>query len=348
MEKNNKPNDPADQTLRPALGLLILCQALDELALAAESVLRATGLTREFLETPGALIRREQEVAFIEQVLATNPRPDLAYRVGLRYHYGAFGVWGLAVTSSENLLQAFAVAHEFIELTHSFSGLKLQLDGEIATVAVHADYPVGAVRNFVIERDLVITLMIASEAAGRRLRLVDLELSLPQPAHAAELERMAGVAIRWGAPATLAHIHRDELLQPLPQANPITWSACVRQCRELIASQHGERPFAMRLQQLIAESHFAGIKAVSARLGMSERSLRRRLGSQGLSFRQLQETLRRELAEQCLADPALSLEAIAERLGYSETANFCHAFRRWTGCSPGLYRRDLLARDAAE
>lgn len=343
MDKNNNFSASHGQALRPALGLLILCQALDELALDAEAVLLATGLTREFLETPGALIRREQEIAFIEQVLAANPRPDLAYRVGLRYHYGAFGVWGLAVTSSENLLQAFAVAHEFIELTHSFAGLELQLDGELATVGVRADYPAGAVRNFVIERDLVITLMIASEAAGRRLRLVDLELSLPKPAHAAELERVAGVAIRWNAPATVAHIHRDELRRPLVQANPITWSACVRQCRELIARQHGERPFALRLRQLIAESHFAGIKVVSERLGMSERSLRRRLSAEGQSFRQLQESVRRELAEQCLADPALSLDTIAERLGYSETANFCHAFRRWTGRSPGLYRRELLA-----
>ena len=341
MDKNNNYESANYHALRPALGLLVLCQALDELALDTDAVLAATHLTREFLETPGALIRREQEIAFIEHVLASNPRADLAFRVGLRYHYGAFGVWGLALTSSETLIQAFEVAHEFIELTHSFAGLELKLDGDIATVEVHADYPAGPVRNFVIERDLVITLIIAAEAAGRRLPVIDVEISLPRPDYAAELERMAGVQIQWAAEHTRAHIHREELLKPLPQANPITWSACVRQCRDLIAQQHGERPFEIRLRQLIAESHFAGIKVVCRRLGVSERTLRRQLRDEGHSFRQLQEDVRRELAEQCLADPALSLEAIAERLGYSETANFCHAFRRWTGRSPGAYRRGL-------
>lgn len=309
MNKNNN--------YRPALGLLVLSQALDELALDTDGFLAATDLTREFLETPGALIRRDQEVAFIEHVLASKPRPDLAYRVGLRYHYGAFGVWGLALTSSENLIQAFEVAHEFIALTHSFAGLELKFEGELATVEVHADYPAGPVRDFVIERDLVITLIIAAEAAGRRLPVIDLEIALPRPAYAHELDRMAGVAIHWSASHTRAHIDRRELLKPLPQANPITWSACVRQCRDLIAQQRGEEGLEGRLRRVIAESHFAGIQAVCQRLGVSERSLRRRLSEEGLSYRQLQESVRRELAEQCLADPDLNLEDIAERLAYS-------------------------------
>ena len=89
MDKNNNYESANYHALRPALGLLVLCQALDELALDTDAVLVATHLTRDFLETPGALIRREQEIAFIEHVLASNPRADLAFRVGLRYHSGS-------------------------------------------------------------------------------------------------------------------------------------------------------------------------------------------------------------------------------------------------------------------
>ncbi|MFT5575445.1 MAG: AraC-like DNA-binding protein [Bermanella sp.] len=341
-------HNPADvapprsrQPYRPALGLQLLCQTLDELGLDANGACGFTGLSRQFLETPGQLITRDQEIAFIDTALAGNGREDLAFRVGLRYHYGVFGVWGLALVTSENLLQAMQVAQEFIELTHSFAGLSLKVDRGIAEIALLQDYPAGAVQAFVIERDLMITLMLASEAAGRRLPVERVNVSLPEPTHSGLLERLLDCKVYWGAETTAAYILIDELKMPLPQANAITWSACVRQCRELIAIQRGGQSFQSQVREGIAQTHFRGITAVCALLAVSERSLRRRLRDEGTSFRELQQLLRRELADQYLVDVSLSLEQIAERLGYSETANFCHAYKRWTGTTPGEQRRVL-------
>lgn len=343
MELNHKPDTASRQPKRPALGLQLLCQTLDELGLDANHACDKTGLDRQFLDTPGQLISKEQEVDFIAAALADNAREDLAFRVGLRYHYGVFGVWGLAVATSEDLLQALEVAQEFIELTHSFAGLSLKVQSGLAEVALHQDYPAGPVQAFVIERDLMITLMIASEAAGRRLPVKSVHIALPEPAHSALLERMLDCDVLWNCDHTAAYIELHQLKQPLPQANAITWSACVRQCRELVAMQTGGRSMESRVRDSIARTHFRGITAVCDQLGVSERSLRRRLQEEATSFRALQQTLRRELADQYLADRSLSLERIAELLGYSETANFCHAFKRWTGHTPGERRRAIVA-----
>ena len=69
------------------------------------------------------------------------------------------------------------------------------------------------------------------------------------------------------------------------------------------------------------------------------RSLRRRLSEEGTSFRQLLEEVRQTLAEELLATGGLTLEEIAERLGYGEVSNFTHAFKRWKGLAPRQYRR---------
>lgn len=331
-----------DLAKRPALGLLIFAQALDELGLDSRLPLQAANLSREALETPGATIRREQEVAFIETALSHNERRDLGFRVGLRYHYGVFGVWGLALICSENLQQAMMVAQEFIELTHSFAGLSMSVTGETAIIEVCAEYPQGPVRDFVLERDLIITLTVAAEAAGRRMPLRGLYMPIPRPEHGHELERLVDCNVYWDSDKCCAIMPLAALRQPLPQANAITWSACVRQCRDLVTQQQGGQSFEQQVKAAIADTHFSGIQAVCERLNIAERTLRRRLQNDGQTFRGLQQTLRLQLAEQYLADAGITLEQIADRLGYSESANFSHAFKRWSGQTPGEFRRQLM------
>lgn len=344
MKKNNNTIPAPHAGLRPALGLLILCQTLEELGLDYEAASSITGLSRSQLETPGYLIRSDQEIAFIEAALSANARPDLAYLVGRRYHFGVFGIWGLALICSENLLQAFQIAQEFIELTHSFVGLELHVDGDIANLVLRDHYPAGAVRNFVVERDLIVTLVIATEAAAQKLALRSLEVAIPAPPHAREIERMVGCPVTFNARHTRASLSSDILQIALPQSNAVTWSACVRQCRELISRQHGEHSFSHRVERAIAISAFKGLEAVADSLGLPERTLRRQLQREDTSYRQLSQKLRLELAQQYLADDALRLDQVAEKLGYSEVANFSHAFKRWSGMTPGEYR--LRSRDA--
>jgi AraC-like DNA-binding protein len=74
---------------------------------------------------------------------------------------------------------------------------------------------------------------------------------------------------------------------------------------------------------------------------MSVRTLRRRLREEGSSYRELLDEIRFGLARDYLTDTRLPLEEISELLGYSEPGNFSHAFRRWSGQSPRLYRQEL-------
>ncbi|MGH7439365.1 MAG: helix-turn-helix transcriptional regulator, partial [Polyangiaceae bacterium] len=76
-------------------------------------------------------------------------------------------------------------------------------------------------------------------------------------------------------------------------------------------------------------------------MGVSERTLQRRLGEEGTTVQHLTEDVRHELSLEYLRDRSLSVGEVADRLGYSSLAAFSRAFRRWRGVSPAAHRRAL-------
>jgi AraC-like DNA-binding protein len=84
------------------------------------------------------------------------------------------------------------------------------------------------------------------------------------------------------------------------------------------------------------------LPAVSDQLGFAPRSLQRALQQRGACFRELQETQQRLLAEQLLKDPRLPLLRVATLAGFADQSSFNRAFARWTGGSPGHWRKDRV------
>jgi AraC-like DNA-binding protein len=77
---------------------------------------------------------------------------------------------------------------------------------------------------------------------------------------------------------------------------------------------------------------------VARSLGMSKRTLARRLSDEGLNFTEVLQQLRRNLAVRYLDDPKLHISKIAWLLGFNEVSAFTHAFKRWTGKTPSQMR----------
>ena len=83
------------------------------------------------------------------------------------------------------------------------------------------------------------------------------------------------------------------------------------------------------------------MEAVADALAMTPRTLQRRLQEEGTRFAQLRDQVRHQHACQALRGPGCDMQALAMELGFSDTANFYHAFKRWQGCAPGQYRKQF-------
>jgi AraC-like DNA-binding protein len=107
-----------------------------------------------------------------------------------------------------------------------------------------------------------------------------------------------------------------------------------------LQKRHAEDSVALKVRNCILSRIDQGsdMESVASELCVSLRTLRRQLSNEGTSFRALLDEVRETLAIQMLEETALTMEQIAVRLGYSDTANFFHAFKRWTGFPPKHFR----------
>lgn len=131
---------------------------------------------------------------------------------------------------------------------------------------------------------------------------------------------------------------------PMPHADPGLKALLDRQAQALLLALPEPDDFSRALQQVLLRLLADGeptLERVAQVLHLAPRTLQRRLAGHGLSWQQWLDRNREQLARQYLGDPSLGLSDIALLLGFSEQSAFSRAFRRWTGTSPGRFRRQL-------
>jgi AraC-like DNA-binding protein len=131
---------------------------------------------------------------------------------------------------------------------------------------------------------------------------------------------------------------------PMPNANPMTAIVCQRFCEQILAKQSGgsELSLAIRTALINRPGRFAHVDEIAAQLDMSQRTLHRRLALEDLSYQAIVDDVRFKVAEEYLERTSLSVEQIAERVGFSDASNFRKAFKKWTGVSPSDMRGAAL------
>jgi AraC-like DNA-binding protein len=149
--------------------------------------------------------------------------------------------------------------------------------------------------------------------------------------------------VTFGSRCNAIEMSAADLARPLVTADHRLLDLLRHYCEEAIARQPPETPpLVEQVKRAIADrlaSGNASLDGVAAELGMSNRSLSRRLAGLGSSFNSLLDGMRAQLAERYLHESQLSCTEIAFVLGYSDVSSFNHAFKRWTGSTPTASRK---------
>jgi AraC-like DNA-binding protein len=177
------------------------------------------------------------------------------------------------------------------------------------------------------------------------------ELRLEQPISAKfgrALEEIFGLHIRAGAGESALVFEQSLLALPLSWARENHTASPV--AAAALDAGAPTADFVGSLRQLIRSFLSAGYPSATLMAhasGLPLRSFQRALALRGLSFFDLVEQVRFQMAVEMMRDPRARLIDIGLELGYSDAANFTRAFRRWTGQAPRLFRRSLHGADAA-
>jgi AraC-like DNA-binding protein len=181
------------------------------------------------------------------------------------------------------------------------------------------------------------------------LRLAALHSVRARPVDAdwrAQLERYLGCVPTYEARHGRMVFVRSDWEAPLVGANPRLRAALEAHAHELHREEARARGFGERVRAVVSQVLRDGeprIAEVAQRLGMTARTLQRRLQDEALGFTTLVDEARLEMARRYLADPLLSIAEVSFALGYSEPSAFTRAFKRWSGCAPAEYRESARA-----
>lgn len=327
-------------TARRGLASVQLLVALaEEHGCDPAACLAGSGIAPAMLGDPHREIEAHCELTVVRNLVRLLGHvPGLGLEAGRRYRLTTYGIWGYALLSSRTLRSAVELAMRYLDLTFAFVQFRVESGRqEVRMLFDETALPPDCAR-FLLERDAAAAVALHRDLFLRPIPLRRVSFRFPRPAYAERFAACFDGPVRFGQHVNEVVIDAVWADRPLPQANEHTARLCEEECRALLERRRTvPRVSDVVRRHLVRPGAPMSVPAVARALGFAPRTLRRRLAAEGTTFRRLVSEARRALAEQMLGQ-RLSVTEVAERLGYAEPASFIHAFKRWTGVSPGMRR----------
>ncbi|WP_439657410.1 AraC family transcriptional regulator [Lentzea sp. HUAS TT2] len=303
------------------------------------SLLDGSEIDTAVLADPVAEIAACQELAVVRNLAHHLPHAGVA--VGRRYHATTFGVLGYAFLSAATLQDAITTALRYLDLSFAFTAPSAVIDGDRLVLALDTASLPSDVSAFLVERDLAAIHTVVGELLTGAVPVLEVDFAHAAPEDVRGHEEVFGVRPRFAAGADQSVVDVSVLAEALRLASPETTAVCEEQCRALAERRRESPGTSQEVRRLLESSErFAeSMPEVARALSISPRTLRRRLATSGTSYQALLDEVRSKRAVELLSRGDLSVEAVAERLGFAEAASFIHAFRRWFGVTPSRYGR---------
>lgn len=335
-----EPIDPAHQHTFPASQALQLVDLVRRWEVEPAELLAPFNLTQEQLEAPDARLSLETVVGLTDRARTLTGEPGLGIYLGLAKHVSAYGFVGFAAMSAATLGEALQQTVDLAPALTTTLSLSLRVEGDMAALVLlqHAD--ITPILDVALLSFFVGLRQITHDITGRRY-FGTVELTIPEPPY---FHRFTEVLpdVRFGQPVNQLVFPAIGLDVALVRPNRATLNLARKHCLDQLAQLGFDASLPARARRAMArEDGFRTLEDLAATLGVSARTLKRRLAEHGMTYSQLLQEERQVRASHLLRATDLSLDEIAIRLGYATTSNFSRAFTRWTGSSPAAHRKTV-------
>ena len=261
-------------------------------------------------------------------------------RVAEFWHPSTLHALGYAWMASASLREAFSRAIRFFRMVTDNEQIEVEEKGEEFRLRIVI--PPHAQRSADAGYDAFLAVVVAMcrNSLGEEFSPLRVSMQRPKPDCAHKFSQYFGAPVEFSAAHNALVFRRDDLEKPLPTANSDLARASDEIITEYLARLDRSNVAAQVKAKLLdfLPSGEIGQEAVAASLNVSSRSLQRKLHNEGVTFKDLLDDTRRELAGRYIRESGMSAKEVAYLLGFSEPSNFTRAFKRWTGLSPSEYR----------
>ncbi|UUX95241.1 AraC family transcriptional regulator [Aquabacterium sp. J223] len=321
-----------------------LVETLLGLGVPAVETLKGTGLSAQDLEDAQTLTSVGQYLTACRNAVRLVPDPITPFLLGRKMHLSAYGMYGYALMCSVTLRNFFDDGVKYHHLAtptvviewREEAGAAIWSFPRLTSPELSAD-----LHRFLIELQLMLHAVHLKDVAGPACTPLKATLSYPQPPHADHYARFLECPVSFNAPACELHFDAAILDKPTQLAHKLTSTLMQATCERLIGQAKISAGASGEVYQILMATpgRLPALGEVAAMVHMHERTLRRKLESEGTSFGEIVDDVRASLAIEYLRTTKMKTDDIAALVGFSDAANFRRAFKRWTGKAPSDFKR---------
>ena len=308
-----------------------------------ESALREAGLEARTINNEEAWIPFTRHASLLE--IAARELNDDCYgaKLGARIdprEAGALAYVGAACRTLEDGLRNLERYSHVVTEAFRF---RLEVEGNTARIVAEPTDPAFARFRQAVEFAMSVVLHAYRRFTRHPITPLSVSFMHGREKRLAEIRALFGCPVRFGHSIIGIELHRRDLALPIPTSDERLLKMLRSYCDEVLSRKKRHKPeLLQKVERRVVEllpSGRARNKIVATDLGLSERTLARRLSDLDRSFAEIVDRLRHELALRYLNEPNLSLTEVSFLLGYAGPSAFTHACRRWTGKTPREIQR---------
>nr|WP_249180097.1 AraC family transcriptional regulator [Burkholderia dolosa] len=320
-----------------------LVEVLAEQGIAPEDSLKGSGVSRDDIYDASVLTSVRQYAAVCRNAVALSSDPSTPFKTGARLHLAAYGMYGYALMSCLSLRDYFRLGVKYHRLATPTLTIEWteRPDSSVWTFpdAFSSNLP-HEVQQFLLEQQYTQHVTHLQDVVGRSCPPVLARFSYPAPEHAAVYPEYLGCPCEFGADKCEL-IYDASVLEIQPHLAHRHSAALIQEtCDRLIGQAKTSSGVSGEVYQVLMGKPgvFPGMETVADALKMTTRTLRRKLEAEGTSFVAIVDDVRCSLAIEYLKTTKLSTDDVAMLVGFTDTANFRRALKRWTGKGTGELR----------
>jgi AraC-like DNA-binding protein len=305
-----------------------------------DAILAGTGISAAQLSEPGREISLGQQRQLVRNVNRLRPG-GWSLSVGASLHASTHGPLGFAVVSAPTLGDALDLLVRFAQVRSPSHRAEGETQGDSYRLAL-IEQTLASLEERIPETEVFLLSMQAmvESVLARPFREGRFEFGYPAPAWANLYREVFHSDVRFDAPTSALVLPTALRGLRSPLADPDGYAAVLPRLEMLARRIEGHDTTPARVERLLVEVGDSplALAAAARRLGLSGRTLIRRLHDAGTSYRALVDAHRRRRAEALLREGTQSVAEVAHQLGYEDPANFGRACRRWFGEPPSAMR----------
>lgn len=302
--------------------------------------LAQVGLPDTIFQRPDIEIPIEKYMELLEAV-AEASKPEIGLAMGERLRPADLGVYGHAMAATRDVAELLRVMAQYLYVFAQQNVIRVDTAERRTVVSYRHTGPqqLGAIHD--VEFATAAILVVIRQLTGKQLVPLSVEFAHPKPEYAAHYARFFGCEAGFGRSGNRIHLDNRMLDLPVMSSDPGLLSALEFSMAEKLKVRSDEDDLVTRVNHLITVHLGEGdaqVGQIASALGLSRRSLQRKLADEGRQFGEMVDANRYAVAMDYIQHSEYSLTDIAIMLGYSELSSFSRAFRRWTGKSPQSFR----------